>query len=79
MIKQSIVFIIFLSTISSCMEIQESMDRSNQRIEKNKYNKKQDPNDFKDRKIFNNNLMRFFTVTLDTKETFKKVMFGKTR
>lgn len=70
MIKQSIVFIIFLSTISSCSEIQESIDRSNKRIEKNKY--KQNSNDFKERKIFNDNYDEIFYSNFRYKGDFKK-------
>ena len=72
MIKQSIGLIIFLSALSSCVEIQESMDRSNQRIEKNKYNKKQESNDFKDRKIFDNNFVEIFQSNLSYKGNFQK-------
>ena len=72
MIKQSIGLIIFLSALSSCVEIQESMDRSNQRVEKNKYNKKQESNDFKDRKIFDNNFVEIFQSNLSYKGNFQK-------
>ena len=72
MIKQSIGLIIFLSSLSSCMEIQESMDRSNQRVEKNKYNKKQEANDVKDRKIFNSNFVEIFHSNLSYKGNFQK-------
>lgn len=72
MIKQSIGLVILLSVLSSCVEIQESMDRSNQRIKINKHNKKQDANNFETKKIFKNNYEEIYHSNLSYKGNFKK-------